>query len=886
MAKAKGKVSSSRSSASAASTRLGDYAISRFKFSGLDRAIKDLLSPAFKRASETQKNEKVNRLLLKLVQETPAPNFLLGAVLDYIDLINQEKVLEAYSFFNFELWLNQASGLSDEENYKVRARIAGKFLPRDEYQIYFPISSGKKHGGTHFVTAHSSPDLDTTVASFWGWVDAFAARVSEGLHVWNVPGGSPPLQIDVKLLFHQIFGENVFLHLAKGRSTLALSSLDLMTQKGVFKKEIKESSLTVDHERSQHAVILVDEKGYYLGDWRSMDVDGVRQVIMMLSQALRWFENNLHVQLISLFAKEKLSTKDFAPFLESVFQMTIGSTQPVKELTEKQRENLASYLVNVLKVKQGLKSTFEEFAHAMKAHSVFDFQQFIDLVESLKKSSLFDKQGRLIEDRPRIFNQLQKIIRGLDVAIQSIGSFVERLGIALEIKTEVFGHKPSTLSSRADLDEIRGKIGSYPYLTVTSTDKEGRVTPMGVVYASELLKPVLGTVTLRDFSNREETKVPSYLEVISIIDHHKSSINTSVPSVSHISDAQSSNTLVAGLAFKLNDAYGTGGMSLAQVEAQIKAVEKDLSLPKNKRIMRRLLQRHMAIENKSAHFVDPQRELIEYMHFFFAILDDTDLLTKVSFRDVECVASLLNRLKSLVLSKEVEIISFDDLPRDEKFAQKAAKRILQNEDAYSLYQKIYLGKEEAVEHNLMLCIGGLPSTIFLDTKTQNGCARVGQTKFFARNIPTYQKHADRIRASWYEQALEAYKEKKEIDLHIQMVSTLIGAEELFSGESEPKYKHQDELWIWIPSTELAIEHLKTFLNAFRALPAIAHNKMEVEFLGDNANELEKIFKESFLSIPKTRAKKPSLPIAVLKLTAGSINSRKAHISPCLPSLLA
>lgn len=299
--------------------------------------------------------------------------------------------------------------------------------------------------------------------------------------------------------------------------------------------------------------------------------------------------------------------------------------------------------------------------------------------------------------------------------------------------------------------------------------------------------------------------------------------------------------------------------------------------------MQRLLQRHLVASKKRRFFVDTEREIIEYLHFLYAIFDDTDLLTKVSLRDIECVASLLNRLKSLLSRKEVEIISFDDLPRDENFVEEAVKRILQNVETYSLYRKIYLAKEAAVDHNLELCIKGRPSTIFLDTKEQNGCCRVGQSKFFAKNIPTFEKYADRLRSIWFEESKLIFKEKSEIDLYIHMISTITGAEDLYSGR-EGKYKHQDELWIWIPSVQQGIEHLKTFLNAFRALPQIMSNEMEVEFLGDNADEFERIFTESFLPIPKTRSKKPTLPLAILRFTAGSINSRKAFVSPCLPRL--
>ena len=538
----------------------------------------------------------------------------------------------------------------------------------------------------------------------------------------------------------------------------------------------------------------------------------------------------------------------------------------------------------MLKVKQGLKCTFEDFALAMKALSIVDFQEFIDQVISLQKSSLFDKAGYLLENRPQIFLQLEKIIHALDDAIQNIGKYVESLDVALRIKTDVFGLQAHFLSPHADLNEVRSKIGTYPYLTVTSADKDGRLIPLGVIYASELVKQTLGTVTLRDFCNRDETKIPAYLEVISVIDHHKSSIHTFSPPMALISDAQSSNTLVASLAFKINDNYSTAGMTLPEIQAQIKEVEKDLTIPKNKRILQRLLQRYLVIEKKKNYFVDKQREIIEYLHFLFAIFDDTDLLTKVSFKDVECVAELLNRLKSLISGKEMEIISFDHIPRDEKFVTAAAHHILQDTDTYSLYRKIYSGKEEMVEHNLMFCVGGLPSTIFADTKEQNGCCRVGQTKLFLKNIPTFEKHQGRIRAAWYEDALQVSKEKGEIDLHLHMISTISGAEDLYAGKAAQEYKHKDELWIWIPNTELAIAHLNSFLNALRVHPLIKNHKMEVEFLGDNANMYEEIFKESFASVSRIRAKKASLPIAVLKYEAGLINSRKAVISPCLPHL--
>ncbi len=864
---------------------LGDFKISFQKFENLPRIFKEFQSKEFQRLNDKQKHERVSHVLCDLILKAKTPCFLLSAVLDYIDQINAIKVIEPYAFFHFELWLNQFSHLSEAENALVRAKITGKWIPRDEFQILFPIGMGKVYPGSHFVTAHGSPDLDTTVASFWGWVDAFTARVAQGLHLWNVPGGAPAAQIEIGLLFNQMFGDGVFDLLAKTRTTLALSGIDIMTQKGLVRKHTGESTLMIDHEQAENAIVLIDDQGYFLGDWRSFDVESVSQVIMMLNNCLRWFENFLHVKLISLFAKENLSLKDLPSYVNPVLLAKLGDCHPAKEFTQKQRKYLQDYLVKVLGVKKGLECTLEEFAKAMKDLSLFDFQEFVDLVEKLHKSSLFDRSGALVDNRPKIFNYLEKIIKGLDDAILSVRNYVERLDVALKIKSNVFGYLPQHVSYRADIDEIKSKMGNYPYLSVTSTDKDGKLISLGIIHSNDLHKPLLGTVSLRDFCNREETKIPSYLEVISVLDHHKSSLHTSSAPMALIVDAQSSNVLCAEMAFAINDRFGTGGIAKQQVDKQVAELGKDLSSSQNKRLMGRLIQKQLAGEGNETYFIDSTREAVEYLHFLYAILDDTDLLTKVSQRDIECVVQLINRLKSIMLQKEVEVITISDIPRDKDFVRKAGARILQNPDMYSLYRKIYLSKEDSVEESIAACAKGKSSSFFADTKEQNGCARVGQAKLFTRNFPIFSKNADLLRKHWYHNILDFIHERKEVDLHLQMISTIAGAEDLFTGK-QGEYKHKDELWIWIPFTEQSIEHLKGFLNALRTSPQIQKNGLSVEFYGQRAKDYDQIFTESFLPIPKKiNTAKGALPIAVLSYKAGLINSRKAMISPYLPKLV-
>jgi hypothetical protein len=370
----------------------------------------------------------------------------------------------------------------------------GKNIPRDAYQIMFPIGMGKTYSGSHFVTAHNSPDIDTTIASFWGWVDAFGARVSEGMHIWNVPGGPPYSQMEITLLFSEIFGPKIFDHIAKTRVSLSLSSLDLMSQRGMLRKKTSESFFSIDHERNQNAIVLVDDKGKYLGDWLNIDIEGVRQVINLLNNCLRWFANTLQVQLISLFGRETLDASDLPKFIQTFFGMKIQDSEPVKEFTEKQREQLDRYLIKVFHAPKGLKSTFEEFAHAMKDLSIEGFEGFINLIESLQTSALFDSKGRLQENRPTLFKHLEKVTRELNAAIGSVRRYVDSISVGFDIKTEVFGYLPQMVSYRAEVEEIKHKMDSYPYLTVTFPDNDGGYVPLGIVHSTELLKTTLASI--------------------------------------------------------------------------------------------------------------------------------------------------------------------------------------------------------------------------------------------------------------------------------------------------------------------------------------------------------------------------------------------------------
>lgn len=859
---------------------LGERVLEKKTFSKLDSIFEEFAKEEFKALSERKRSERVNRALLELILKEPEPCFLLAAVLDFVEKVDREKVLNHYTFTNFELWLNQVSGLNSKNNLNIRAKIVGKKIDRNDYQALFPIGMGKVYEGTHFVTAHRSPDLDSTISSFWGWMDAFGARVGDSLHIWNVPEGPPPSQIEIDLIFRDIFGSAVFTHLAKTWTSLSLSGNDLMTQKGMIQKTPHDSITSIDHDRENIAVIIVDEEGFYLGDWRNFDVEGVRQVIILLSSCLRWFENNLHLRLISLFAKTDLRFDEIKPWLMRLFTMKLKECEPANEFSQKQRKEVDDFCVRVLGLEDGLEATFEQLGLNLARLGGVPFEGSEKLIDAMK--GLFDHAGSLREERPNIFSFLEKAVRELHDAILKIRIRLEKLDIALQTKRDVFGHVPTVVTIHSFIEEIRQKMSSYLYLTVVYPD-QGRMFPVGIIQARDLRKNILGTVSLRDFCNRNEMSIPDYLDVISVIDHHKSQLDTFSPPFAIIADVQSTNTLVAGQAFEINDRYSCGTQTSEEIEKQIYEQSHKLTTPSSIRLMQRLFKKRIAAQKKNSYYIHPDREYIEYLHFVYGILDDTDLLTKVSLLDIERLASLLNRLKSLTMQKEVEIISLDDLSKDRNYVRKAAQRILQNEDMYSLYKKVYEHREKEVEKNISLAARKKPSNFFADTKEQNGCCRVGQTKIFASNIALLTQYAEKLLRVWLEQAVSIHQRKPEIDLHIHMLSTIVSAEEVYKGKPRNSHDHKDELWIWIPEVETAIAHLKRFLTAFQSSPGLKNNSLEVEFLGNNAEILQMIFKECFFDIPHKISKK-DLSIAILRYNAGTLNSRKTMISPFLPTI--
>jgi hypothetical protein len=858
---------------------LGSYKIPFHPFLGLDLVFDKFAHEEFQKLPPRKKFKKVNKALLDLIEQAQEPCFLLPAVIDFIDRVNQEKLLkEPYKMVLFEFWLNHFSHLTPEENMRVRSKIVGKLIPREEYQLHFPIGMGKQFAGTHFVVAHLSPDVDTTIASFWGWVDAFAAKVGSGTHQWCLP--AKVTDTHLALLFEELFSKGVFSVVPRETPSLTMTALDLVTKKDVIKLPASTKSSSIDH--SNHAgkpVLLVNEDGHLRGDWRANDAEVARQVVLLFMSTMRWFESMIHENLIVTLTKEDVHLPDIQRSQDALFAIQIKMSDPVKEATDRQKKYQNDFLKKVLSAHLGINSSFAELILALDKTTGSDFTAIQTLIETLDDPDFFE--------RTKLFSFVQRVFKSLKEAINVVRSYVDRMDLLLQVKVEVLALPSHFITLKSDVEEIRTKMDNLDYLTVVIPEEEHSWFPVGVIYANDVKKQTLGTVSTCDFSNEEEMKMASYLEIISVVDHHKSNIRTESPACLLIADTQSANTLMAELAMQMNERYSVMGISEESLEKGLERLQKN-ALSEHIQLLK--LKCNFQNNKRASYFIHKDREFSEYLCFLCAILDDTDLLTKVSARDVECVARLLNKMKSIACQRNCEIISLTDIPRDTSFAKNAATRILQNQDMYSIYKKSYEFKEREVEENLAACIAGEPSFIFADTKEQNGCCRVGQTKLFYTNIPLFARYADDLRKIWFKGAQKTLAEKPHIDFHMHMISTILGAEEVYNGQTG-NWHHHDELWIWTAPTQLGAERLVHFLNTFQASAVAVNNPMTVEFPGPNFLELAQIFSQNF---PKVGLQKqqPSedtsqgLPIAILRFKPGILNSRKALITPYLPRFIA
>lgn len=750
--------------------------------------------------------------LTKFLMEHPSPCFLLHEVVKQLEGKYAEGV--QLSISDYEYYLKHRSNLTKEEQMMVRQKIMGRKGPQEMAQTLFPVAANGKLPGSIVVTAHMSPDIDTVVSSFNGWMDAFEMDVAENLHRWNVPN-DPKEILEVKLLFINHFGPNFFSILSDNRTVLTLTALDLATTQGLKTYHLDDRTLDVSSEESKHACCVVDEEGNFIGGWLAEDVEKVRVVIDGLNHCIRWLQNAFFQALVS---KEGNT--------QALLEKKIEELEPYKEFSPARRKHLDAFLSRVLDVPQGVLSTVHDLLNILEKKSKFGFNPFLEAMKRHIKGETDD---------------LEKLFNLLSDAFKRLRFHLDTFRIALLVKEKVYDESKMSVHPHAAIEEIHLRIQDHSAIFVT---RERKVE--GVIYASRLRNPTQGSVVLRDFSNPNEIGIPRYMEIASVLDHHKSEIKTHRVATIHTMDVQSSNVIGAKIAFEFNKKLVTSNPSEKELDEMLLLGAQQTHDKRELRIMERVLEERIA-RAMQLGWCDSRRELSDYRMFLYAILDDTDLLAKKTHLDHEVVVELVNRLVSLEHNKITEVID-----------PTSSKPLIQNPELYRYYKTVYSLKEEDVENRLESL------KIFNDTKKQGG-ALVSQLKVYPNNIATLTKNYAAVAKTWYEY-------KTEQPLKILMLTTVEGAEDLFKGV-KPKQDHKDEIWISSHDTDEGRTQISYFLMMFFQLQA----KKQIE--ASMPQNLRAIFEEVVGNVIEIKEHKH--PWIILKFEAGTITSRKKDISPCL-----
>ncbi|MCH2174712.1 MAG: hypothetical protein MK193_03170 [Lentisphaeria bacterium] len=870
---------------------IGDIVFESYEFEDVQYLFENAFkSEEFKKLTSQERFIYVCKRLYELITDAPDDSYLFVQFLNFLQRISVEEILETnFNQTGFEYWLNNLSTLSYEENRLIRAKLTGKYIPRERYQGVFPVGQGRVYQGSHTVTAHNPPDIDTMTASFWTWMDAFACRVGTALTVWNLPQGKPPSNI--AKLFDDIFTENVFYRIAKSKTVLTHVALDLLTNKRMVYAAVDQSIHSFHKRRYENAVVLVDNQGFYLGDWRPGDADMVSQVQRLLTNCLHHYEEDFIKALTNIFAKKIVRLDECEQALAHLFQRHLLALDTYK-LTPEESHMLDVYMKEVLMIGDGVNVSMDNFLQRMDEMTSSRFNRFKLTIEKFKNKDVYDNDSYLDMDVPEVFTIFHKAYEILTESIESVVRYLDRLDIAMNIKQIVLGHQPHYVTQRAEIAEVRRMMVGYRHLTVCFEGQDGRLTPLGVIHREDIDNPTQGTVSVRDFCNPNEINISGSLDIISVLDHHMTEISTTQAISINVADVQSSNTLMALKAFEMHDSFSTRNQNEDSIKKQLKKIQAEEPTSQNLRLIEKLIVKQRALMNiEKGYYVHPDRELQEYLCYLNAIIDDTDLLAKVCWRDLQVAAELINRIKSIMLGKEVEVVDVFDLGPDRREIIKAQVKILQNEDMYSFYKKIYEQKEGLVIESIQNVSQTTPklSSIFADIKLQNTFNSVSQFKVFPNSWPIIETHRNDIMLSWQELSKDISNRNSNVDVFVQMFSTIPGAYEAYNQEKDLG-DLEDQIWICVDTDrEESVSHLRQLLTNFRSHPKLQQAGVHYCLQGQPGKKLN--FTHNILKdfTPKGQVnvvenQEINIPIIIVHFQAGVMNSRKSDVTPYLPKL--
>lgn len=818
--------------------------LQKLKSSLDETAISTFIKPFHEKAFQEKCQQEQFYCLCNAIHEwikkQKAPCFLLPKISSLIQSINQQQILESpFRFANFEMWLLLFSDLTEEEKQECRDKIAGLSIPRQAYQLLYPIEPGKLQTGAHITCAHQSPDLDTSVTSFWGWLDSFHARIGEGMHIWNLPGGT--LGRHDRLIFDKILGEEGLSNFAKARNSLSPLAIDLLQREPMrlVTADAKLSKLTFSHY--EDAIVVVDHEGYFLGQWQRKDLARVEAIFSLLSQTFTWIQRELFSRMVAFFTIEEPTKQDFDQLVQEI--LAIHPCDSALCIPSAPKKFLEETFVRLF----GLPSksfTLSDFASSCEK-SIFSSITLQEALDHLRESTLFSEGQKISKASREIFSFIQATNIALEKAFSDLRSWCDRIEVGIIIKEEILNLPSHYISVKAELAEVERMLQKLGWVCAVYPEKSGKLVPVGVITKERLAKRCLGTAALRDFSSSQEIEISKHIDVISIVDHHKCHIHSHFAPVAHISNTQACATLVSEL----------------------------------KHTLLRRAKTLAALQNDEI-WISSERIFLQNFALLLAILDDTDRLKKAGDRDLEAVASLLN-----------EILALHEKGSPPLPSHPLLKDVLEHPQIQELFSMLDQRRVACLREEITLASqeprNNDPS-LFRDTKIQNRSSRVGQIKLLPQVSSHFMENAENLRLSWAKRAKAICQSQNHLCLHLQMISTL--------SDDKSCQDCPDMLWIWCDGNERGYEHLTHFLRGFKASDAIEKEKawmkqnpkhksalsVTVYASEKEAKPLKDLVFLNFLEddsrIIIHHAQEPHICISY---RAGSINSRKSLISPYL-----
>ncbi len=815
----------------------------------------------------------VNNRLYKFIDDAEPPIFLLPYILHFIEKVTE--ILPTYNLFSFEFWLAnyyrpKGKKVSLDEELLIRGKIMGLHVDRMSYGEFFPLKQNSFCKGPLFVCSHQKPDVDTTVGAFNVFLYSFAAKVSADHHYWHLPSGLPEAT-EIGILFSKVFNQVFERAIPIVDDRIVLRAVDLLSSDDVEKRTLQDESLIGQQDRH---VVVIENSGVedslvasdiFLGDWQSEDVDQVQYILHQWELILASFQTEVTQEFIKLFNSSNPLSKDkIREGIQKITERSVLSCEFANSMGDLGK--IKKFIDLVLGIKN-IQPILSDLGDYTSLGSSFE-KCYDNHLQTDVCSDLFSVVTEVIEQLFRFFNLAKKNL--------------SLLRISFRTKKKVLERDSSVASYASSVDEMIALIKEKRSLTVVYRDSVAKKSNfLGVINNSVLHDDCHASMVWVDFSSKAEVNFEDKIELLAVIDHHKSSFKTKQPIEITASATQSCNTLIAEKAFRLHDGVIGTECDIKDIDQKISSLSHNTQ--EGSRCLRRYLKKkEIAYNNdREKYWIHKEKKFLEMYQYTYAILDDTDLLQKCTKRDLIVLASLLNRMKSIMLKREVETVNFDGIDVGDSSLEKMKKRLLENEDLKSIYSKNLIKKEELYERFIRETVAGKNDSLFNDSKLIDRYALVSQFKYLPENRLLIEEKNPQIIKRWEEYFLERYdNSQKEHNLAILMMTSLKSIQEI-EGKRIDSFEFNDEIRVAAKKDDISgIIRQRDFVR--KVLSTQSHKIIRIIIEGSSTagRKLYQLIKDEDIEIEFYESEKQLVTVTLL-VNRHEFTSRKSDVSPHL-----